>query len=214
MNRGTAEVTNCRQSGFTLVEVLVSIAIMMLIAPLAIEGVRTGLETWNRLEARADVMDRARTAQRVIRKQISEALPVKVDAAAAEGAVFFHGSRADVEFVANLPGHVSGGGLFHNRIQSAVVGNEKVLLLSFWPFNRVDGDESDIQRIVLGKGVESIEIGYFGAMSLRTRADWHDHWDNQVYLPQRVRFRVLREDNRYPIWSELIIPVYASSQQR
>jgi len=203
----------CRRSGFTLVEVVVAIAIMMLIAPLAIQGVRTGLETWNRLEQRAEIMDRARTAQRVVRKQISEALPVKRDGADAGEALFFRGSRNDIEFVANLPGHVSGGGLFFNKIQTELVEDEKVLLLSVWPFGRIGGNEPDIERIILGKGVESIEISYFGAMSVRARAGWHDYWDNQIHLPQRVRLRIVRDETRYHLWSELIIPIYASPQQ-
>lgn len=204
---------NC-QWGFTLVEVLVSISIMMLIAPLAIEGVRTGLETWNRLEQRADVMDRARTAQRVIRKQISQALPYRVNADDSQESVYFHGSRTGVEFVANLPGHISGGGLFLNKIQGAEIDDEPVLLLSYSPFGGIGGDDPYIERTVLGKGLEKIEFAYFGSTNIREQASWHDRWDNQAQLPQRVRLRVVREKSNDPRWSELIIPVYASSPRQ
>lgn len=210
MNRDVVNSGNSLQSGFTLVEVLVSIAIMLLIAPLAIEGVRTGLETWNRLEQRAEVMDRARTAQRVIRKQISEALPFKVNDDAVQDAIHFQGSRNAVEFVANLPGHVSGGGLFINRIEQAVIDDEAVLLLSYRPLNGTAGGDAETQRVVLGRGVERIELGYYGALNLRAGAAWHAHWDNQAQLPQRVRLQVWREKGGYPLWSELTIPVYAA----
>lgn len=214
MNRHLA-VGACREPrGFTLVEVLIAITITLLIVPLAVDGVRSGLGTWERLKHHGDDADRARAAQRLLRRQISEALPITAHDADGVRRVAFRGSNAELQFVARLPLRAAGGGLFTQRVRITGRGDRKALTLSYWALDGSDAGtvpEEEIVNVTLATGVKHGRFDYFGSWRLGEKPDWHAQWENRRDLPRRVRLRIERQGNGARTWSELIIPVYAAA---
>ena len=199
--------------GFTLVEVLVAITLTVLIAPLAIEGVRVGMGTWERLTAQSDAWEQERVMQRVLRRQIAEALPLLVSHTEMDQQVMFSGNRSQIEFVARLPSNVAGGGVFVHKVHRVEDEGRSGLVLDYWPFDARESDaptEGEVRRIVLSDSVGSIEFGFYGVRRVREKADWHDQWSSQQVLPKRISLRIGWEGGQKESWSEWQIPVYAS----
>ena len=65
----------CRTDrGFTLVEVMVSLAIMLMVVTVAFSGLRVGLDAWERGSRALDQMERRATLERLMRDRKSTRL--------------------------------------------------------------------------------------------------------------------------------------------
>lgn len=65
-----------RDSGFTLVEVLVALALISLLAAALYQGLRLGNRAWSALSARAAAVDEIGVAHRLVRQVIDQAYPL------------------------------------------------------------------------------------------------------------------------------------------
>src|SRR6266699_4371487 len=73
-------------NGFTLLEVLVSLAIMAMITTVAFTGLSVGIDSWHRGSRMIDELDRRFAIERAVQRQIALADHV------------FHGDRDQLEF--------------------------------------------------------------------------------------------------------------------
>src|ERR1043165_2947897 len=91
----------CRTSrGFTLVEVMVSLAIMAMVVTVAFSGFRIGLNAWERGGRAVDAMDKRATIERLIQRQLASAYPLPVTVEK-ESVVLFRGSTSRIDFVSD-----------------------------------------------------------------------------------------------------------------
>src|SRR5438094_6939744 len=60
-------------SGFTLLEVLVSLSILAMIATVAFAGLSIGIDSWRRGSQRIEDLDRRFSIERLIERQVSQA---------------------------------------------------------------------------------------------------------------------------------------------
>jgi len=91
----------CRTNrAFTLVEVMVSLAIMLMIVTVAFAGFRIGLNAWERGNRAVDEMDRRASVERLIRRQLALAsrMELLVDK---QPVVMFRGSSTRIEFISD-----------------------------------------------------------------------------------------------------------------
>ncbi len=214
MSRPGAVTSRHALRGFTLIEVLIAITVTLLIVPLAVEGVRSGLGTAERLTQHRDAAGRASAAQRVLRKQISEALPVDDRNSNEAETVAFQGSNRELEFVARVPLHAGGGGLFRHRLRFVTQADRNALMLSYWPLTtgeRGAPRDEEIVNVELATGIAGLKLAYFGSLRVGEKPDWHAQWQHQRDLPRRVRLQVQRQAGDARQWDELVIPVYAAA---
>jgi prepilin-type N-terminal cleavage/methylation domain-containing protein len=91
----------CRtERGFTLVEVMVSLVIMVMVVTVAFSGIRIGLNAWERGGRAVDRMDKQATLERLIQRQLALAYPLELTANK-EQVVMFRGSASRIEFVSD-----------------------------------------------------------------------------------------------------------------
>jgi prepilin-type N-terminal cleavage/methylation domain-containing protein len=86
------------KKGFTLIEVMVSIAIMALIVSVAFAGLRIGLNSWERGSRRVDELAARATLERLLNRQLAlaNAMPMTNDQKA-----LFRGTSSRVEFISD-----------------------------------------------------------------------------------------------------------------
>jgi len=78
-------------SGFTLVELIVALTVMVMITTVAFAGFRIGLNAWEKGTKAADRLERREAVERLIRRQLSVARSSEV----------FNGSPDRIEFVSD-----------------------------------------------------------------------------------------------------------------
>ncbi len=197
-------------AGFTLVEMLIAITIVLLVVPLAVQGVHTGLAAWERLGQHAEQADWLRSARRVVRQQVGEALPLVEDVQGRGRVVEFSGRRHRLSFVGRMPRGIRPGGVYRQLLQLGSVDDGKVLVMRLRPFEPANGRTASVagKELVLMRDVAALDLAYFGSADGKGNPGWHNEWIDKPVLPQRVRLTITRSNaGGTPV--RMVIPVYA-----
>lgn len=208
-----------RQFGFTLVELLVAMALLGLISVLLFGGIRFGARSWEAGHERLEQINEVEVAQAVLRRLVGRAREVTLfDANRSRDAVPFYGRRDEIFFAAPLPAHRGIGGAYGFALQLSrhVDGDDLTLA---WRLQRPEtppsASEDFEDQTVLMSDVRDLTITYYGAPEEGRAPDWMETWDGTNGLPQLVRVSVEFDvdDGRY--WPPLTIaPALASPAAR
>ena len=199
------------QRGFTLLELLISVALLVLLTTFLFEGLRL---VTHGLGPQADRLDRASrmaVAQNFLRAQLADARPV-LEPATGWKSIEFDGRPDGIDFVGVAPESVSIAGLealsvvFDKR--PGARGGE--LLLRWRPYEGTSSKTaSDIRNSRLLENLRSAEFAYFGVTSPNQPPTWHSTWQNMAYLPSLVRLSLEFSDaQRMP---ELVVALRLST---
>ncbi|CDH43929.1 MAG: prepilin-type N-terminal cleavage/methylation domain-containing protein [Candidatus Competibacteraceae bacterium] len=163
-----------RQTGFTLLELIVAITLMGLVLVVLYSGLRLGLNSWEGGEQRAEATNRQRLVEEFLRRQLAQSITVYRTNDGQEKAVVFTGQSNSIEFVAPMLAQLGPGGLYRVRIDGA---NSR-LQVHFRPYRYNNPNAGEEQESVLLEGVSALEWAYFGperdddAEPPRWRSDW------------------------------------------
>jgi len=186
--------------GFALIELLVSLAILGLVALLLMISVGTGRRVWERLDAAGNAVASVEAAQALIRDRLTHVVPLtRYDATSPYADMQ---GKADVLFfIAPAPSSRQPDALMDYRL-SLSTGSELVLS-STSDIARVKAPSRD-DRILL-RGVARIEFTYFGAAPPDNLRRWRNAWIQRPTPPELVRLRLafVRGDPRQ--WPDLIV---------
>jgi general secretion pathway protein J len=193
------------QSGFTLIELMVSLTLLGLVVAVLAGAVRTGLFGASIVDERSQAIGDVRLAHGLIRRQVETARPLIwiVDRAQR---VAFEGRSEAVDFLTVISPHPGLGGPYAVRL--AKDGNALVMLLrlssgeaSAFDFSR------DVERTVLLEDVAAVRFTYFGAAARDANAKWQASWTGRDRLPQAVKVQIDFVGDRRAAWPELTVPL-------
>ena len=208
--------------GFTLVELLIALALMGLITLLLFSGLRLGASAWEGVETVAERNAEPRIARNFLERVLTQARPAQVSYDAQELLVFA-GDGQNLELVAPLSEHVGTPGLYVLRLGLEA---ENQLVLTRWllhpdvlegfggipewePFDGTAGIsntgpmEEDLAagaygRALLLDGVAELEISYFGVEDGVEEPDWYPEWLEQPRMPLAIRIHLTTLDQSWP----------------
>ena len=184
-------------SGFTLLEVIVTMTILGFILVIIFGAFRLGLSAWDRGERTREEYQRQRTATQLISRQIKSAVPYRVKTEKAEGNyIAFEGDVHSLKFVSTLSlramrpeGFVFAiyefktGGAETGRL---VVYEKKVVNKDFFE----EGPKED-QGVSVLEGLSDVRFEYFREEDKeKTRPEaWLEEWSakEEKELPSALR---------------------------
>ncbi|MFO1353065.1 MAG: prepilin-type N-terminal cleavage/methylation domain-containing protein [Gammaproteobacteria bacterium] len=179
-------------SGFTLLELLISMALMGLLLIVLYGGLNVGMRSWDSGEARAQEIDRVRTVQEMLRRLLRQSAGVYRNDERRGRVVYFEGKAESVGWVAPMFAYLGRGGLYFIRLEVVEHDGNRVLRMSWRPYRPDDqeddsGKNGDSEDSELLGGVEDMRLGYFGADELGRDPEWRERWDNAAERPSLVR---------------------------
>lgn len=188
-----------RQTGFTLLELVVAITLMGLVLVLLYSGMRLGLNGWDSGERRAEVTDRLRLVQEVLRRQLVHSMTVYQVNDKQEKIPVFSGRADEIEFVAPMLTQLGQGSLYRIRIGA---GNGR-LWMRWRPYLPDDPDAGPERENILLEGVSRLEWAYFGPEQTEGSEDnppsrWYSDWTNSKRRPVLVRLNLVLDGVPWP----------------
>jgi general secretion pathway protein J len=191
--------------GFTLLEVLVTIALLSLLALMLMSGLRFGGRAWERSAAQDRHIDDVRIAAGFLRTSIGQAYPLLDQGDATRPQISFSGEAKAVHYLAPMPQVLGSAGMARVdlHLERSTAGSSRLIIdlqreLAF-------PDAAPWPSTLLLDQVQDIDIAYFGAAERGQDPAWQDHWEGAMALPELVRIRVTFPPGDGRVWPDLVI---------
>lgn len=191
-----------RQRGFTLIELVVAMALLGTMLLLLYSGLTFALKGWDAGDANGRRTADRRIGENFLRRELSELFPMRwKDPMALKLA--FEGEAQRLRFVSSRPAGITQGGLSlvglevepdassrarHLVMRRALPDDEAK---DFAPLERAE------QRSILIADIDSVVFSYFGAESAFAEPSWMDTWTIVGRVPMMVRLRMKSSDGTF-----------------
>ena len=187
-------MTRGRQAGFTLIEVVVAMALLGTMMLLLYSGLTFGLRSWDSADANGRRTADRRIAENFLRREIGETFPMRFkDPMTLKLA--FEGKENSLRFVSARPAGISAMGLSLVGIElenDPAKRTRNLVMRRAMP----DDEAKDFaplergERTVLFEGIDAVVFDYFGAENDFTDPKWSEAWDHAGRIPQLIRIRI------------------------
>jgi len=191
-----AGTTSAGKSGFTLVEVIVSLAVLSLILLATVTALRTFANTQQTMTRTISQIDEMRTVSSFLRDQLeSSVLGSGSDGLSLGGATevipYFRGEAQAIEWKATVKFGESYGGKYLLRV--ALRGNELVLQWQDVPDRLIDVNWDRAQSRRLIDNLDSFKLAY--------RTGYGEPWQQDIEqdaIPTAVRMSIQARGRNWP----------------
>jgi prepilin-type N-terminal cleavage/methylation domain-containing protein len=171
-------------SGFTLIEVMVSLAIIGLITTLMFSALRVGVDTWERGFARIQDLDQRSRVEMLLRRQLS--LASRAEFSGEDGAfVLFAGDGHSLEFVSR---YSLFDGTTDARKIDYLAEDGRFTYREHFLFDYQFGEIVDGESRVLADFAR-VDFRYLST-DRDGRAEWIENWELGAGLPKAVQVRI------------------------
>lgn len=202
--KGDGGGTVTRAHGFTLVELLVGLAILGMMAAMLVAGLGTTGVMAARTRAASDALEPVAAAQMVLRGRL-ERLSAVPRLTTAAPTVDIEGNERAFDFTGAPPDRDMPDALYRYRL--AMTSGGDVMLYSA-PVLAREADEGagspNWQAIRLAERATSLAIGYFGDAPSGGRR-WLSFWFDRPQPPDLVRVRIGFAPGDRRVWPDLVV---------
>jgi len=182
-----------RARGFTLIEVLLSVALMSLIVGTIAGGFRLGKRVWETGRDYEGVQE-VEEAAGALEAILSRAFPILLNKRDGAPTVAFDGRPDRIRFVTTSDGGADWGGLALTEISASgddIDVRSGVLRQEAW-FGGAGGPTRAATAL---RGVATFELSYFGSPEPNATPAWTKSWVERITAPKLVSVRLTARRN-------------------
>ncbi|WP_316233736.1 prepilin-type N-terminal cleavage/methylation domain-containing protein [Bradyrhizobium sp. SZCCHNPS2010] len=192
------------EAGFTLVEMIVALAVFSLLSVLLFHNVKFGVQAWRSGSARADELQRSVVTQELLRRLLGNAYPLIIKQEALQPRIDFEGGSEAVEFLSEAPVVSGGAGRYRFKLFVDRTRQQTDLVMTAAP-ELASAQDNSASRTLLVSDIDHAELAYFGAPSPGAPGRWNDSWEKQSDVPSLVRLRVSFHASDPRTWPDLVV---------
>jgi general secretion pathway protein J len=192
-----------REAGFTLVELLVTLALMSVLSLIVLGSLRFGIKAWQRGSVHAESIDRVQHAATMLRSLVEDAYPYYATGGEARNRIAFQGTSESLTFLASTPLALGGKGRSRFRVFVERRDDQAHLMLS--SVAELTDSLGTIAPARLVENIKAVTISYLSATVPAKDAIWQAEWPLSPQWPRLVRVDVQFHEGDARIWPELII---------
>ncbi len=190
--RGSSPSTAASR-GFTLLELIIAITLTGLIMLLAFSAMRLAISSWRTVESVDASLEELQVVQGFLRRQLEQARSVTRTNQTEQNTTLKGNVRA-LNFIAPMPGSRLGvWGLYRFSLAFVPVDSGTNLQITYTlalPPADPGQISGETQTRILLRNLEAGAFSYFGTLTVKEPATWHDEWTSDASLPQLVRVRL------------------------
>lgn len=188
--------------GYTLIELVVALAVLALSSLLMAQGVRFGLRAWGSVDRRLSRAEAVAETQQLLRGRLSQTYPYMQQAGAKPYALI--GQATELSFSAPGP-HGLAGEMLRYRVYLDRLGNAGALKIT-WQADSGPGEAMTSSQTdeTLLQGVKSATFEYFSRGD-QGQGSWMPSWRDRAELPLLVRLNLQFEAGAAGDWPALVI---------
>jgi general secretion pathway protein J len=187
------------EAGFTLIEMVVAMALLAAMMLLLYQGLTFGLRGWDAADANGRRTADRRIAENFLRREVREIFPMRFkDPMTLRFA--FDGKADSLRFASARPAGISALGLSLVGITLEDAGDGKrtrnLVMRRAMPDDEAKdfGPLDKAERIVLFEGVDRVAFQYFGSENDFADPAWVDAWEFPGRVPQMIRMSIRTAD--------------------
>ena len=188
------------QRGFTLIEIIVAMALLATIMMLLYSGLTFALRSWDAGDANGRRVADQRLGENFMRRELMQLFPMRWKNPT-QVKFAFEGEKDHLKFVSSRPAGLQQAGLSLVGLevqQNSDTRARNLLMRRAMPDDEaVDfGPLEKAEPTLLIANVDTVSFAYFGAENDFTEPKWVDKWEFPAALPQLIRVRVKMMDGR------------------
>ena len=194
-----------RAHGFTLLELMIGLALLGLIMSVLFAGLQLAARNWDAADLAGERANRMRLVQNLLLRELSAVYPYRWKNTA-DLNLAFSGVEQRLRFVSGTPPRAGAGGL--NLVELRVDKSEHGLQLQMRrqiprreerDFGRVE----DADSVLLLDGLEAATFDFFGSDTPGGKPSWRASWEDPQRLPRLIR--VSLRSYGAPAWPDVIV---------
>jgi general secretion pathway protein J len=194
-----------RARGFTLLELMIGLALLGLIMTLIFAGLQLSIRGWDAADASGERANRIRLVQSLLARELAAVYPYRWKNTADMNLAFV-GAGDSLKFVSSTPARASPGGL--NLVEFAFARSPqgvRLLMRRQIPAR----EQRDFDRLVdedgmvLLDGLEGASFEFFGSDIPAGKPTWRDRWEDPQRLPRLVRVSLRSKESA--AWPDVVV---------
>ncbi len=216
MKLSTAQLLHGRQSGFTLLELIIALSLTVLITLAVFGGLQLAVRASDKGSEHTERTNEIRVVRNWIRRQIEHVKPIMIKQESGESVVAFWGDGRAVRFIAPLPAHLGGGGLSVVTLGVDEDQSQLGLVVEYQLFHPEITEETHRpkEKLLLDT-IQDARFRFYGAIDTDEAPMWHNRWNAVKVLPSLVSLEIGFEERQRKEWITLIVaPMIDGKTQR
>lgn len=201
MNRSAALPVE-RSAGFTLIELVVALALLAMMATLIVEALEFSNRSWRKVEAITSESEVVGTVQHALRLHLQQMMAIQPEDIAPSQC---SGTSDWVAFVAPAPDSDVGGGTASYRLSIESTAGGKQLVMAWRPFSQTGSMQADLSesKEILLTRLADASLSYFVVTG--GTSGWSTVWSGCSTPPKPVRLNVSFEPASTSDWPDLVV---------
>lgn len=191
---------NEQASGFTLLELMIALAIIGILFFMLMAVLRLGSRAVTAGEKKIETLERARTSLNIINAQIQSQNPLSREVEG-EQKNYFSGNRESLEFATNYS--IWDGESGYVLVSYQVVKDSQGKQALSATENKVGLDNK--KTLTLLDSFDRLYFEYFFKAPTDEEGQWIDQWTESAFIPEKIKLHMVNGDRDLP----LIIPMRA-----
>lgn len=176
-----------RDKGFTLLELMISIAMLGIIVVIVTGAFRLGFSSFEKGEDNIKKMERIRASLSIIDAQIQSEIPLGETGDGTDKKYYFKGERDSLKFSTNYS--IWGGERGYVIVSYKVISEDNGKQ-SLYASENIIGIEN-IREIKLLDSFDKIEFEYFYKGQTDEKGQWLDQWSDEKNVPEKIRLNLI-----------------------